>query len=155
MRRDLEARTPRHYLCRANREWDGRWHVMLVSIPESQRVLRHRVRTQLTWAGFGKPAPGLWINPDLAPHAEAANAVAELHDSAQAISFVATHVDIGDQHETVSRAWDLSELDQAYEGFIDEFTGLKPAAGEAVLHTRTRLVHEWAPVPVSRPGAAA
>src|SRR5579875_790787 len=31
--------------------WDGRWLLLLVSVPESQRDLRHRVRSRLNWAG--------------------------------------------------------------------------------------------------------
>jgi len=44
--------------------WDGRWLVLLVSVPESRRQLRHRLRTQLAWAGLGSPSPGVWLSPD-------------------------------------------------------------------------------------------
>lgn len=44
--------------------WDGRWLVLSVTVPESQRQLRHRLRTRLAWAGLGSPAPGLWVTPD-------------------------------------------------------------------------------------------
>ncbi|MEV6941516.1 hypothetical protein AB0N07_05800 [Streptomyces sp. NPDC051172] len=33
--------------------WDGTWLLVLVSVPESKRDLRHRVRTRLSRAGFG------------------------------------------------------------------------------------------------------
>ncbi|WP_432180469.1 hypothetical protein [Streptomyces sp. NBC_00063] len=36
----------------------GRWPVLLVTVPKTERDLRRRVRTQLTWAGFGSPDPG-------------------------------------------------------------------------------------------------
>ena len=44
--------------------WDGRWLVLCVPIPETQRQLRHRLRTRLTWLGLGSPTSGLWVTPD-------------------------------------------------------------------------------------------
>src|SRR5262245_14480442 len=38
--------------------WDGRWLVLLVSVPERRREARHALRTRLAWAGFGSPAAG-------------------------------------------------------------------------------------------------
>ena len=29
--------------------WDGRWLVLVVSVPEAQRALRHQLRTQLAY----------------------------------------------------------------------------------------------------------
>jgi phenylacetic acid degradation operon negative regulatory protein len=44
-------------------DWDGEWLVLLVSVPEIERGLRRRARTRLAWAGFGSPAPGVWVTP--------------------------------------------------------------------------------------------
>src|SRR4051812_13002986 len=49
---------------RERRLWDGQWLVLAIPVPESQRQLRPRLRTRLTWAGMGSPAPGLWVVPD-------------------------------------------------------------------------------------------
>jgi hypothetical protein len=38
-------------------EWDGRWLVLSVTVPESQRKLRHHLQNRLLWAGLGSPAP--------------------------------------------------------------------------------------------------
>jgi phenylacetic acid degradation operon negative regulatory protein len=132
--------------------WDGRWLMLLVSVPESQRELRHRVRTQLTWAGFGSPVTGVWVSPNTARQAEADKIVAELKVGSPAMSFIASYGEIGDENEMVSRSWDLSELEEHYGHFIDEFTGLQPSAGQAVLHAQTRLVHEWRRFPFLDPG---
>ncbi|WP_407655632.1 PaaX family transcriptional regulator [Amycolatopsis rhabdoformis] len=132
-------------------QWDRTWLVLLVSVPESQRDLRHRMRTRLSWAGFGSPAPGVWISPNTAAEAEAARLVAELTDGGQAMSFVASYAEIGDEQQMVARAWDLRELEHHYERFIDEFTGLAPRSGEAVLLAQTRLVHEWRRFPFLDP----
>jgi len=52
-------------------EWDGQWLVLLVSVPEEQRHLRHRLRTGLAWAGFGSVGQGVWISPDAGREDEA------------------------------------------------------------------------------------
>jgi phenylacetic acid degradation operon negative regulatory protein len=135
--------------------WDSQWLMLLVSVPESQRDLRHRVRTQLTWAGFGSPVPGVWVSPNVTRQAEADKIVAELKVGSPTMSFIASYGEIGDEHDMVTRSWDLTELEEHYEQFIDEFTGLRPAAGEAVLHAQTRLVHEWRRFPFLDPGLPA
>ena len=59
------------------------------------------------------------------------------------MSFVASYGQLGSQGMLVARSWDLGALEQRYEDFIDEFTGLDPETGEAALRAQTRLVHEW------------
>lgn len=130
--------------------WDGNWLVLLVSVPESQRELRHRVRTRLNWAGFGSPAPGVWVSPDTSRQKEAQTILAEL-DVTAPMSFVATYGEIGDEGTVVSRAWDLGELEGRYERFIAEFSHLEPADERATLHAQTRLVHEWRRFPFLDP----
>jgi phenylacetic acid degradation operon negative regulatory protein len=132
-------------------DWDGRWLMLLISVPESKRDLRHRLRTQLTWAGFGSPAPGVWVSPDTGRQAEASKIVSELQVGSPAMSFIASYGEIGDEDAMVARSWDLSDLEDRYEDFIDEFTGLKPTTGPAVLHAQTRLVHEWRRFPFLDP----
>ncbi|WP_231104738.1 PaaX family transcriptional regulator [Haloechinothrix halophila] len=46
-----------------NRDWDGTWTMVAFSLPESGRRLRHDLRSQLIWAGFGPLQNGLWIAP--------------------------------------------------------------------------------------------
>lgn len=132
-------------------EWDGRWLMLLVSVPESQRDLRHRVRSQLNWAGFGSPAPGVWVSPHASQQAEAQRIVATAGVDGAAMSFVATYGQIGGQEELVARSWDLGALENRYEDFIEEFTGLDPATGEAALQAQIRLVHEWRRFPFLDP----
>lgn len=133
------------------RPWDGTWLVVLVSVPEAKRDLRHRVRTRLTWTGFGSPEPGVWITPHADREAEALGVLKELGLADDAMSFAATYGAVGSEAAMVARAWDLSEVEDRYEAFIDEFTGLRPADGAAVLHAQTMLVHEWRRFPFLDP----
>lgn len=134
----------------AERTWDGRWLLVLVSVPESKRDLRHRLRTKLTWAGFGSPDPGVWITPHTARETEARSILSDL-GLGDALSFVGTHGAVGEEDAMVARAWDLRELEARYERFIDEFATLEPADGDAVLDAQTRLVHEWRRFPFLDP----
>ena len=133
------------------REWDGRWLVLIASVPEARRELRHRLRTRLSWAGFGSPSPGVWISPDTASEREAQLILADLGLADGAMSFVARYGTIGRQESIVQQAWDLDAIAARYEEFIDEFTGLHPAAGDATLVAQTRLVHEWRRFPFLDP----
>ncbi len=135
---------------RSEHEWSGEWLVVLVSVPESKRDLRHRLRTQLTWAGFGSPAPGVWVSPDVRRQDEAQRIVNEL-DVGSPMSFIASYGAIGDEETMVARSWDLTDVENRYEDFIDEFTGLNPSTGEATLLAQTRLVHEWRRFPFLDP----
>jgi phenylacetic acid degradation operon negative regulatory protein len=132
-------------------QWDGQWLVLLVSVPESQRELRHRIRTQLSWAGFGSPASGVWVSPHVNQQAEARRILDDAGVSGSAMSFAASYGQLGSQDELVARSWDLGALEQRYEEFIEEFTGLDPASGQDVLRAQTRLVHEWRRFPFLDP----
>ncbi|WP_279537807.1 PaaX family transcriptional regulator [Amycolatopsis acidicola] len=132
-------------------EWDGKWLMLLVSVPETKRDLRHSLRTRLTWAGFGSPTPGVWISPDASRQDEAGTIVRDLGLDKEAMSFVAAYGTIGDEDAMVAQAWDLSALEGRYEGFIDEFTGVHPACGDEALHAQAKLVHEWRRFPFLDP----
>lgn len=136
--------------CR-ERRWDGTWLVLLVSVPEAKRDLRHRLRTRLSWAGFGSPDPGVWITSDTTREDEAFGVLTELGLGADAMSFKATYGAVGSEEAMVSRAWDLTDLDQRYEGFIGEFGTLCPSPGDPVFRAQTWLVHEWRRFPFLDP----
>lgn len=71
--------------------------------------------------------------------------------NSSAMSFVASYGQVGSQDMLVARSWDLGALEQRYEDFIDEFTGLDPATGEAALRAQIRLAHEWRRFPFLDP----
>lgn len=134
-----------------DRRWDHRWLVLIASVPEARRELRHRLRTRLSWAGFGSPSPGVWVSPDTSRQHEAQTILRELGLDAGAMSFAAHYGTIGRQESIVTQAWDLDRIAQRYGDFIDEFSGMRPAAGDATLVAQTRLVHEWRRFPFLDP----
>jgi phenylacetic acid degradation operon negative regulatory protein len=123
--------------------WDGRWLVLLVSVPESQRELRHQLRNGLTWAGLGSPAPGVWISPHVSREAEAKQVVEGLGLEPVVFSFCGPFAGVGSERGMVEQAWHLGDLAAAYEEFVQQFAGLRPQSGDQALFAQIRLVDQW------------
>jgi phenylacetic acid degradation operon negative regulatory protein len=136
---------------RGERPWDGRWLLLLISVPEAKRDLRHRLRTRLSWAGFGSPEAGVWVSPHLGREGEALDVIKELGLDGCAMSFTATFGAIGGEDAMVSRAWDLTALEQRYEAFLAGFSALEPDGPAGILHAQARLVHDWRRFPFLDP----
>jgi phenylacetic acid degradation operon negative regulatory protein len=127
--------------------WDGRWLLVLARVPEAERGARHLLRTRLTWAGFGSPAPGVWVSthPGRAAEAEAVLEAAGLRD---AQLFLARHHGAGDLPAMVRQAWDLAAIERRYGDFLAGFGGPRPADPLAAL---VQLVHAWRRFPLIDP----
>lgn len=98
---------------------DDEWILTSFSIPESQRHLRHRLRTILTRIGCGQVSPGLWIAPgNLASEVSQQLERAGLADYVDL--FRGAHLAVGDIHSKVRQWWDLSSLDALYADFIEQ-----------------------------------
>jgi phenylacetic acid degradation operon negative regulatory protein len=146
----LRAGTERIYSFGDPWEWDGRWLLVVLRVPETRREVRHQVRTRLAWAGFGSLGGGLWISPHV-------DREGELHDAAgdgsvaEVVTFRAEIGDVGDPAKVVGEAWDLDAVAAAYRAFIARFGRLRPAAPEAMFRAQTQLVHEWRKFPFLDP----
>ena len=143
---------------RAVPEWDGRWLVVAVSVPESQRQLRHRLRTRLTWAGLGSPLPGLWVTPDTGKEKEVVAVVEEL--GVDAYSFTGPYGLVGEQQRVVADAWRLDEVEERYRAFLAEFReeavdGPAEQLRAQVFRAQVQLVHQWRRFPFLDPGLPA
>ena len=124
----------------ARDDWDGRWLMILARTPESERPARHRLRTRLRWAGFGSPAPGIWLSPDAGLQAEAERVLAEAGLLEEAQIFLASHSGGGELAALARQAWDLDQIEQQYEQFIAEFGDVDCADP---LTRIIELVHAW------------
>jgi phenylacetic acid degradation operon negative regulatory protein len=67
------------------------------------------------------------------------------------MSFTASFGAIGGEDAMVSRAWDLTGLEERYEAFLADFGGLEPGGRAEAMHAQTRLVHEWRRFPFLDP----
>lgn len=133
-------------------DWDGRLVFVLARVPESDRSTRHHLRTQLTWAGFGSPAPGVWISTHTDHIAEAETVLRDTGILAESRIFVAEHRGGADLPSMITQAWDLDALDQQYQDFIARFSG---AARGDPLGRQIELVHAWRRFPWIDPGLPA
>lgn len=130
------------------RSWDGRVVLVLARVPESDRATRHVLRTRLGWAGFGSPAPGLWISPHAGRAAEAERLLAGA-GVGDARIFVAEHVGGADLASMVRQAWDLGSVEASYQEFLAEFGG-DGNDGEPLARL-VELVHAWRRFPAIDP----
>jgi phenylacetic acid degradation operon negative regulatory protein len=135
----------------AKRAWDGRWLIVLASVPETQRKRRHQLQTRLAWAGLGNPAPGLWVSPHPGRAEEVKRIIDSLELGDAAFSFVGPYGAVGSEAELVRRAWNLEDVAAEYQGFCDDFADLAPAAGDETLFAQVRLVHAWRRFPFLDP----
>jgi phenylacetic acid degradation operon negative regulatory protein len=103
--------------------WDGQWHLLVYSIPESKRHLRRRLRKQLIWLGFGALNHATWISPrDL--RAEVEQIVRSLRVVPYVELFSGGHLVFSSDAEIIARGWNLEELNDYYATFIDRYEPL-------------------------------
>jgi phenylacetic acid degradation operon negative regulatory protein len=131
-------------------DWDGRWLVLILRVPEERREVRHQLRTQLAWAGLGSMGGGVWLTPHVEREAELAAAVSAA-PAAEATSFVASLGALGSPSEVAAAAWDLGNVSEHYDAFIEDFAGVRPPSPEASFRMQTLLVHAWRKFPFVDP----
>ena len=127
------------------RPWDGRWTLVAFSIPETQRQLRHAVRTNLRWLGFAALYDGLWCSPW-----EDQDAVFAKLSELGVGSATVLRADI-DPRSTLQAlsAWDLQALREKYAAFEAEFSPVLADARRGALTatqalvSRTNVMDEW------------
>jgi phenylacetic acid degradation operon negative regulatory protein len=131
-------------------EWDGRWLVLILRVPEARREVRHQLRTRLAWAGLGSMGGGVWLTPRVEREAELRDAVLEA-SAAEATSFVASLGLLGRPEDVAAAAWDLDAVAEHYEAFIEDFAAIRPSSAEASFRMQTLLVHAWRKFPFLDP----
>jgi phenylacetic acid degradation operon negative regulatory protein len=143
----LVAGTERIYsFTGAATSWDGRWLVVLVRTPETERATRHLLRTRLSWSGLGSPAPGVWVGTHAERLAEVEQVLRDAGTDAQV--FVAEHAGLGEVGALVRQAWDLDAIEQGYEEFVAQFARRRDRDALAVT---VELVHQWRRFPWTDP----
>lgn len=141
--------------------WDGRWYLLVYSIPEKERPLRHRLRARLTWLGFGSLSNANWISPrDLRREME--GIVNSLGIQGHVEIFSAEHLGFATDQELVEQCWNLEELNRAYAEFIANyepgFLDYRKRVGEGddlepseCFVRRFMLIHEYRSFPYVDP----
>jgi phenylacetic acid degradation operon negative regulatory protein len=129
--------------------------VLLVSVPESRRQLRHRLRSRLAWTGLGSPTPGVWVTPDPAKQDEVARVIGELDLAAVTSSFVGPYGAIGAERDVVRRRGTSRASRAAYVDFLDTFATAAPSTPSETMTGQIHLVHAWRRFPFLDPALPA
>lgn len=151
-RQSLTAAKHRLFAAGPEQDWDGDWLVLLTSVPENHRNLRHRLRTALGWAGFGSLGPGVWISPHPSHAAEARQVLASLGEPVHGTLLHARLDDPAERHRLAAQAWDVADLDRRYRAFLDRFTPIQPDSPGAALAHLAHLLYEWRRLLLADPG---
>lgn len=131
-------------------QWDGRWLVLILRVPEHRREVRHQLRSRLAWAGLGSLGGGVWLTPHVDREAELSAAIDD-EPAAEATSFLASLGQLGSPATVVTAAWDLDGVREHYSDFIADFRRSRPASAAAMFRMQTLLVHAWRKFPFLDP----
>ncbi len=133
------------------REWDQKWIIILIAIPEARRDARYSLRVKLGWAGFALLNAGVWICPWTDRLGEAESVLEELSLGEVAHIFIGNLADVGELTDLAAEAWDLPTVEAAYEHFEINHFGNMPQSDEDAFVQLTRLVNDWRRLPLLDP----
>jgi phenylacetic acid degradation operon negative regulatory protein len=133
--------------------WSGRWDVVLAPQARLRAIARRELGKELSWAGFGSLAPGIFIRPEHSDEPETATAILE----DLGVSGQVARVDATDRGRAarplaswVSACWNLEAVALEYCAFIAHFArvirrfqALKAFDPEQCFVVRTLLIHEF------------
>lgn len=131
-------------------EWDGKWDMVITTQLDNE--LRKVVKKELEWQGFGNIAPGMMAHP-MADMQEVNNTLQDLCVTGDIIHMESQLV--GSQTSTplkemVHECWNLQELSDSYQLFLDQFRpilraleGAEHLDPEQCFQLRTLLIHHY------------
>ena len=100
---------------------DPEWLLLLFSIPEYRRDLRHLLRSRLTWLGLGRVGSAAWIGPAHVA-AEVRLMVDEIGLGQHVELFTGRHLGVRATPDAIARWWDLDAIAEEYRGYLDAWT---------------------------------
>jgi phenylacetic acid degradation operon negative regulatory protein len=138
---------------------DG-WVLVVFSVPESERKMRHLIRSRLGGLGFGTVGPGVWVAP--AHLAEETRAVLRQDDLMRYVDLFQGGYLSDDIKQEVTTWWDLDAIDKRYREFHESHVPVldawrrrrrKDDEGEAFADY-VRVLTAWRRLPFLDPGLA-
>ncbi|MED3728704.1 phenylacetic acid degradation operon negative regulatory protein PaaX [Priestia filamentosa] len=102
-------------------EWDGKWRILMYTIPEEKRQIRDEFRKELIWSGFGSFSNGCWLSPNnLEKEVEL---LIDKYNIEQYVDFfISDYKGPHTNQSLVEKSWPLEEIEQKYEQFIDTYS---------------------------------
>ena len=128
------------------------WLLVVFSVPEAKRALRHRLRTQLAWLGLGTVGSAVWIGPaHVEPEVRAL--VSELGLAAHVELFRAQHAGFDALGAAVAGWWDLDAIAAEYRSYLDTWGGRRRTT--VAFADYLRQLDDWRRIPFHDPGLPA
>jgi phenylacetic acid degradation operon negative regulatory protein len=136
---------------RINEPWDGQWHMVIYSVPETERALREQLRRKLCWLGFGPLSSSVWLSP----HDRISDVKASFADRPviRMDTFKARSGSADVDRDMAARSWCLESLNRDYAEMLARYRPQlsRYRAGElhgkAALVERVQLVHDYRAFP--------
>lgn len=132
--------------------WDGKWRILMYTIPEEKRNLRDEFRKELVWSGFGTISNSFWVSPN-----KLENTVKDLirkYDIDEYVDFfLAEYYGPSESKQLVNKSWDIEGINETYNDFISHYSQKyiidknriqnNQMTGAECFVERTKLVHEY------------
>lgn len=142
-------------------QWDGKWRMLMYTIPEEKRQIRDELRKELLWSGFGSFSNGCWISPNNLE--KEVKLLIEKYDiQSYADFFVSSYRGPQEDKALVEKSWPLQEIEGKYQDFISTYSRQfivhqsmmsKGQMSDAECFVeRTKLVHEYRKFLFTDPG---
>lgn len=101
-------------------DWDRNWHLVIYSLPDDQRILRHNLVQQLSWLGYGRLSRGSWISPY--DRREALHQALKRPETHSFLHFFSgNYLGNTDIDKLIGKCWDLESLSDKYTEFIQHY----------------------------------
>src|SRR5262249_25791531 len=133
--------------------WSGQWDVVMAPQARLRAVARRELREELSWAGFGALAPGIFIRPEHRGERETTSPTLQALGVASQVTRVAATDRDGATRPLASwvpACWNLDAVASQYSAFITRFAGvtrtfhgLKAFDPQQCFVVRTLLIHEF------------
>lgn len=149
--RRLEEAAKRIYKLQEE-DWDQQWRILVYNIPEDNRNVRDALRQELIWSGFGMLANSCWVTP-LRLEEQVKDMFERYRVTSYVDFFLAQYKGPGESKALVERCWNLDEINERYQSFIDRYRHMYKQYKELELRDeledadcfvqRAQLVHEY------------
>ena len=142
-------------------DWDGKWRMLMYTIPEEKRQIRDELRKELLWSGFGSFSNGCWISPNNLE--QEVKSLIEKYDIKNYVDFfVSDYKGPQENRALVEKSWPLQEIEAKYTEFITTYSK-KYIVHQSMMNDgrmtdaecfveRTNLVHEYRKFLFTDPG---
>lgn len=132
----------------SNQPWNGTWTLLAFSIPEERRATRQRLRSRLSWAGFGFLRSGLWVAPGEVDVAQLLEDL-DVMDDVQVLTAVPAAPTAAD--DLIREAFDLGEIADRYRRFLGRWGDQAVSGFRTQLGMQLALEAEWHGLAVADP----